>query len=70
VSSFDDRQCPHPVCETTIDSARFACPRHWFTLPVEVRNGINRAWRRITRPGGIADLEAAQQRALDLWAKP
>ena len=70
MSSVDDRQCPHPKCEILIDSARFACPRHWFTLSLDIRNGINRAWRRVLRPGGIADLEAAQQRALDFWGTP
>lgn len=70
MSSLDERQCPHPKCETVIHSTTFACRRHWFSLPPSVRNGINRSWRNVTRPGGIALLEAAQQKALDFWTTP
>lgn len=68
MSSLDDRVCPHPRCELVIHWQQFACRQHWFSLPGEIRAGINRAWRNVTGHDGIARLEAAQQRAHDWWA--
>jgi hypothetical protein len=48
------RTCPHPGCHREIAPDRFACKRHWYQLPIAMREKI---WTDYV--GGTTDLSAA-----------
>jgi hypothetical protein len=37
--------CHWPDCDKLVPPAMWGCTRHWFTLPVTIRNRIFRAYR-------------------------
>ena len=37
--------CHWPGCETKVPAAMWGCKRHWFRLPLALRNRIWRAYR-------------------------
>jgi hypothetical protein len=64
------RRCPYEGCTKRIGRELFACSRHWFTLPPDVREEINRAWRAYSRGNGTLDaLTAAHERAYTAWGQ-
>lgn len=64
------RECPHPDCHEAIPPHRYACGRHWYKLPKDLRRAINRTWNmRLgdpTNPERIEEHEQAKARA-DKW---
>lgn len=52
------------------DPGQLACRPHWYALPPELRQRINRAWRAITRGEfeAIEDHRAAVAEAQAAWA--
>lgn len=65
------RQCPFEGCTKRIGRELFACSSHWFALPQDVRDGINRAWRDYDRRGGKLDaLTLAHRHAYAAWGIP
>ena len=38
-------ECPAPGCVRRVPTLLFACSRHWYALPQELRGRLNRAWR-------------------------
>lgn len=64
------RECPREGCTKRISSDLFACSRHWFTLPKDVRDDVWRAYRAWTNGNGeFAELEAAHARAFAAWGQ-
>lgn len=57
-------QCPHPDCERIIPRTRYACAPHWFTLPKEIQNHIQTAYRTSAR-----DWLEADKKAKAFWNK-
>lgn len=47
-----DHKCHWPDCDQNVPPAMWGCKRHWFALPLEIRNGI---WRTYG-PGQEIDL--------------
>ena len=41
--------CPSPGCRIYVPAKRLACSDHWFSLPAELRKGINDTYRRDTQ---------------------
>jgi hypothetical protein len=41
--------CPAPGCRIFVPARRLACSDHWFSLPAELRDGINATYRRDVR---------------------
>ena len=37
--------CPAPDCSAQVPSERFACRRHWYALPQQIRNRIWATWK-------------------------
>ena len=37
-------KCPHPNCDVQLPTHIFACKPHWFAIPKNLRNALNRAW--------------------------
>ncbi len=65
------RTCPRVDCSKRITGDLFACSRHWYSLPGDVRDGIWQAYRAYQRdkPGAIDQLEAAHARAFAAWGQ-
>lgn len=38
-------RCPSPGCEERVPSGRYACRRHWFTIPKPLRDELWQAFR-------------------------
>ena len=38
--------CPKLGCGRRVPFSRLACQRHWYELPLALRNEIGKAWRR------------------------
>jgi hypothetical protein len=63
--------CHNPHCEKEIRPELFACPRHWFSLPVNIRTEIKKHYR----PGQEGDKKpsenwlGAARAALEYWEK-
>lgn len=62
-------ECPHPQCDAEISNYIYACRQHWFELPVDIRQAITTAWRRVGLgdSAGIAAHGAATAAAVDYW---
>lgn len=58
--------CPHPDCEIPVEDEMFACRKHWFSLPQDIRSPIWTAYRR--HGVGSEELAAAHRRARDFWS--
>jgi hypothetical protein len=41
--------CPAPGCRIWVPVRRLACSAHWFSLPAQLRKGINDTYRRDVR---------------------
>lgn len=54
--------CPAPKCEADVPFYRFACRRHWYALPKDLRDEINQAWaeRQARVPGATEAHETAK----------
>jgi hypothetical protein len=60
--------CPYPGCDAYLPEQMFACKPHWFSLPIDIRNGI---WRAYRREGiGSEELLEAHVKAFDWWERP
>lgn len=57
--------CPHPDCDAEVANEMFACRKHWYSLPQDVRTSIWRAYRQ--HGVGSTELREAHQRADDFW---
>jgi hypothetical protein len=57
--------CPYPECEQRLPEQMFACKPHWFSLPLGVRQGIWRAYRR--EGVGSPELFEAHAAATEWW---
>jgi hypothetical protein len=33
-------ECPNPTCDRQVPSEFFACRRHWFFLPLDLRRAV------------------------------
>lgn len=42
---MDDHKCPKDGCEIRVPFNTLACRPHWFSLPINLRGEISRAWR-------------------------
>jgi len=38
-------ECPADGCTEQLDVARFACLKHWYELPPELRAKLSTTWR-------------------------
>lgn len=64
--------CHHPTCTAVVPEAQLACEKHWFALPIAVRNDIWRAFRpgqEITKTPG-ANWWSAYAAAVEAWGFP
>lgn len=41
-------ECPAPGCTERVPSRMYACRRHWYSIPPELRS---RLWRAVKGPG-------------------
>lgn len=55
--------CLHPACDTEIGLELLACRRHWYELPIKLRNDI---WRHY-RSGNTTAHRAAVVEAVRVW---
>lgn len=39
-------RCPAPDCTVNVSAERLACPRHWYSIPLELRREVWAAYRR------------------------
>ena len=60
-------KCPHPSCQKDVPSNRYACPAHWFQLPVEIRDLIWKGYR--PKGSNTQDWHKGHSEAKDFWAK-
>ena len=57
-------KCPHPKCEETKNWARYACPEHWRTLPLKIRDAIYKGFKL----GFLSrEWQEAHARAMKFW---
>lgn len=42
----EKHQCPAPGCKAQVPTYMLGCRTHWFKLPQDLRNAINRTYRR------------------------
>lgn len=61
VTTTELHKCPKEGCAIELPREILACRPHWFALPMELRNRINRTWRG----GAIGEYVAARQEAVD-----
>ena len=65
-----NHHCHWPGCETIVPPAHWGCKRHWFLLPLDIRNRIWAAYRpgqEIQKNPSAAYLKAAND--ADEWIK-
>lgn len=62
----DDHNCPYEGCTKRIGRDLFACSRHWYMLPEDIRDAI---WRAYRRHGVGPELIAAHERAYAAWGQ-
>lgn len=62
-------RCPAPGCGEDVPQNRFACPRHWFALPKDLRDELWFAYRH-HGPLSVEHIEAMEacQQFLELAA--
>lgn len=58
--------CPAPACDEQLPVSVFACRAHWFTLPLELREKLSRAWRQ----GGLAEYVSLHEQAVAILRAP
>lgn len=58
-------RCPHPACNAPKPGNMYACRKHWFSLPQNIRNAI---WAAYKGSGALSEpwLKADKQ-ATDFW---
>jgi len=52
--------CPKVGCEEWVPFGQMACRPHWFSLPEELRNRVNKVWRG----GWVDEILAARKEVL------
>ena len=64
--------CPAPGCKARVMPAMLGCRTHWFQLPQDLRNAINRTYRRgqERNPSMVTDeYRAALRACIEFWLK-
>lgn len=56
--------CPKPGCHEQVSFEQLACPKHWFSLPPNLRRQINAAWRE----GNIEKTLTLRKQAVAVWS--
>jgi hypothetical protein len=61
--------CPYPGCGTDVPNSQYACRRHWYALPKDIRDDINDGWRLRRQTGDPGAHYAAMLRAARFYVK-
>jgi hypothetical protein len=51
-------QCPGPDCHAIVSAGMLACRRHWYQVPVPLRDRVWSAWRGGAGAGSEAHTQA------------
>jgi hypothetical protein len=53
--------CPGPECDAQVPYEMLACRRHWFQVPMRIRNLVYAAWDRGAGAGSDEHTNAIEQ---------
>ena len=69
VDTKQTHACPHPRCTSIVSNEFFACRKHWYQLPGDLRVEISRASRskRYDVPGAAAVYLAVAREAIEFY---
>lgn len=56
-------KCPKDNCGIDMPDHLLACRPHWYSIPMHIRNDVNRTWKQLTKASqtGQSSIEGAQR---------